>query len=137
MLQKRKVLRKHLSVRPLRRRDLQKLRDVIRSIVITGASQMAGANPLDSASQFGMMAKRAMQLGNHPEALNLLSMGLHQLRSLNCPPHYAAPFLMDQAECFWQIRNIHAALQHMGEAIKHGLANDGFFAEVINILDIV
>ena len=136
MLQKRKVPRKHLSVRPLRRRDLQKLRDVICLIVITGAGQMAGANPFESASQFGMMAKQAMQLGNHPEALHLLSMGLHQLRSLNCPPHYAAPFLMDQAECFWRLGDIHAALQHMGDAINHGLPNDGSFAAVI-ILDIV
>ena len=97
---------------------------------------MERVNPLESASQFGMMGKKAMQQGNHPEALRLLSMGLHQLRSLNCPPHYAAPFLMDQAECFWRLGNIQEALHNMGEAIKYGLPNDGFFAEVI-IFDIV
>lgn len=92
---------------------------------------MEGVNPLESASQFGMRGKRAMQLGNHPEALHLLSMGLNQLKQLNCPAHYLAPFLMDRAECFWRLGNIQAALQNMGDAINHGLPNDGLFAEVI------
>ena len=97
---------------------------------------MERVNLLESANQLRMMGTGAMQLGDYRNALHLLSMGLHQLQSLNCPPHDAAPFLMDQAECFWRLGDIQAALHKMGDAINHGLPNSGNFAKVI-ILDIV
>lgn len=94
---------------------------------------MEGKNPLESASHLGMMARRAMQLGNHLEALRMLNFGLAQLQSFNYPPHYAAPFLMDLAECLWQLGNFPESLKNMRDAISCGLPNDASFAEVNNL----
>ena len=86
--------------------------------------------PLQDPRHLGMMGKRAMQLHDYPDALRLFSMGLAQLQSLNYPPHFAAPFLLDRAECFWKLGNIQASLQDMENALRHGLPRDDFFAEV-------
>lgn len=91
---------------------------------------MEGMNPLQDPRHLGMMGKRAMQLHDYPDALRLFSMGLAQLQSFNCPPHFAAPFLLDRAECFWRLGNIQASLQDMENALRHGLPRDDFFAEV-------
>ena len=95
---------------------------------------MEGMNPFQQDPRhLGMMGKRAMQLNDYPDALRLFSMGLAQLQSLNCPSHFAAPFLLDRAECFWQLGDIQASLQDMENALRHGLPRDDFFAEVIAV----
>lgn len=78
----------------------------------------------------GMMGKKAMQLGDYPDAIRMFSMGLTQVQLLNLPPHCAAPFLLDRAECFWQLRNVQASMQDMEDSLRHGLPRDAFFAEV-------
>ena len=75
--------------------------------------------------------KMAMQDGNYLDALRLLSNGLVQLTSFNYPPHYVAPLLMDRAECYWKLDNVEASVQDMGDALNHGVPNDGPFTEVI------
>ena len=80
--------------------------------------------------QVGMMGKKAMQLGNYPNALHIFSMGLAQVQFLSFPPQYAAPFLLDRAECFWQLGDIQASIQDMENSLRHGLPKDDFFAEV-------
>ena len=80
--------------------------------------------------QLGMMGKRAMQLGNYPDAVRIFSMGLDQVQFLSLPPHCAAPFLLDRAECFWQLGEFQASMRDMEDSLHHGLPRDDFFAEV-------
>ena len=78
---------------------------------------------------FVVMAQMAMQHGDYPTALHHLSMGLSQL-----PPQfsqYAAPFLAQRAECFWQLGNFQASIEDMTDAIRAGLPRDGLNFEVI------
>ena len=59
------------------------------------------------------MAQRAMQHGDFPQALNYLNMGLALLPP--SVPQYAARFLSDRAECFWQLGNAQSsATRHEG-----------------------
>lgn len=91
---------------------------------------MEGMDPVQRVRHLGMMARRAMQLRDYHDAIELLSMGLSQLQSLNCPPHFAAPFLLDRAECFWQLGDVHVSLQEMDNSLRLGLPRDDYFAEV-------
>ncbi|KAJ7371766.1 TPR and ankyrin repeat-containing protein 1 [Desmophyllum pertusum] len=91
-----------------------------------GSSEM---DPLQHAAHLGMMAKRAMQLRDYPDALRMLSMGLTQLQPLNCPPQVASPFLVDRAECLWQLGNVQASLHDMENALRFGLPRDDYYAE--------
>ena len=63
---------------------------------------MEGMDP----RHLGMMGKKAMEHHNYPDALRLFSMGLAQLEARNLPRQFAAQFLMDQAECHWQLGNV-------------------------------
>ena len=91
-------------------------------------------NPMQNLRHLGMMGKKAMQLGNYPEAVRMFSMGLAQVNAqvqlLMLPPHCAAPFLRDRAECFWQLGDVQASTQDMEGSLRHGLPRDDFFAEV-------
>ena len=87
-------------------------------------------NPMQGPRQLGMMGKEAMQLGNFPDAVRIFSMGLKQVHLLGLPPPWAAPFLLDRAECFWRLGDVHASMQDMEESLRHGLPRDDFFAEV-------
>lgn len=80
--------------------------------------------------QLGMMGKRAMQQGMFPDAVRIFSMGLEQVQLLHLPPQFAAPFLLDRAECFWQLGDVQASMQDMEESLRHRLPRDDFFAEV-------
>ncbi|KAJ7371751.1 hypothetical protein OS493_023089 [Desmophyllum pertusum] len=86
-------------------------------------------DPLQHARHLGMMAKRAMQLRDYPDALRMLSMGLTQLQPLNYPPQVASPFLLDRAECLWQLGNVQASLHDMENALRFGLPRDDYYAE--------
>ena len=74
------------------------------------------------------MAQRAMQHGDYPQALNYLNMGLAHLPP--SVPQYAARFLSDRAECFWQLGNAQAAIHDMRDAIGVGLPSYGLHSEV-------
>ena len=87
---------------------------------------MEGMDP----RHLGMMGKKAMEHHNYPDALRLFSMGLAQLEARNLPRKFAAQFLMDQAECHWQLGNVDLALQEMENALWHGISRDAEFAEV-------
>lgn len=87
---------------------------------------MEGMDP----RHLGMMGKRAMQLQDYPDAIRMFSVGLAQVESLNLPSQFAAPFLMDRAECFWQLGDVDVALREMENALQHGLPRADFFAEV-------
>ena len=87
-------------------------------------------NPMQDPRHLGMMGKKAMQLGNYPDAVRMFSMGLAQVQFLRLPPHCAAPFLLDRAECFWRLGDVQASMQDMEDSLRHGLPEDGFFAEV-------
>ena len=87
-------------------------------------------NPMQDPRYLGMMGKKAMQLGNYPDAVSIFSMGLDQVQFQRLPPHYAAPFLLDRAECFWRLGDVQASMQDMENSLRHGLPRDDFFAEV-------
>ncbi|XP_022794046.1 uncharacterized protein LOC111332849 isoform X2 [Stylophora pistillata] len=77
----------------------------------------------------GVMGKKAMELHKYPDAIRLFSMGLVQAESLNLPPQFASQFLMDRAECHWQLGEVNLALQQMDKALRHGLPRNANFAE--------
>ena len=81
------------------------------------------------ANHIAQMTQMAMQDGNYPQALHILNMGLAQLPPSF--PQYAARFLSDRAECFWQLGNWQASVQDMWEAIRVGLPGYGLHSEVI------
>ena len=88
-------------------------------------------NLMQDPDQLGMMGKNAMQLGNYHEAVSIFSMGLNQVMKFpSLYPLYAAPFLLDRAECFWQLGNVEASMQDMENSLGHGLPRDDVFAEV-------
>lgn len=87
-------------------------------------------NPMQGPRELGMMGKKAMQLGNFPDAVRIFSMGLKQVHSLGLPPPWAAPFLLERAECFWRLGDAHASMEDMEESLRHGLPRDDVFAEV-------
>ena len=87
---------------------------------------MEGMDP----RHLGMMGKKSMELHNYPDALRLFSMGLARLESLKLPRQFAAPFLMDRVECYWQLGEVDMALHEMDNALRHGLPRDADFAEV-------
>ncbi|KAJ7371761.1 hypothetical protein OS493_023099 [Desmophyllum pertusum] len=91
-----------------------------------GSSEM---DPLQHANHLGILAKRAMQLRNYHEALRMLSMGLTHLQPLKYPPYVASPFLLDRAECLWQLGNVPASLHDMEDALRFGLSRDDFVHE--------
>ena len=94
------------------------------------AGEMEGINPMQDPRHLGMMGKKAMQLGNHHDAVRMFSMGLAQVQFLSLPPHCAAPFLLDRAECFWRLGDVQTSMQDMEDSLHHGLPRDDFFAEV-------
>ncbi|KAJ7371745.1 Death effector [Desmophyllum pertusum] len=93
----------------------------------SGSCVMEGMNPLQHARHLGMMAKRAMQLRDYHEALRMLSTGLAQLQS--CSPQFSGPFLLDRAECLWQLGNVQASLHDMENALRFGLPKGDFVHE--------
>jgi len=80
-------------------------------------------------NHIAQMTQMAMQEGNYPQALHILNMGLAQLPPSF--PQYAARFLSDRAECFWQMGNAQASVQDMWDAIRVGLPGYGLHSEVI------
>ena len=88
-------------------------------------------NPMQDPGQLGMIGKNAMQLGNYRDAERIFSMGLNQVMKFpSLYPLYAAPFLRDRAECFWQLGDVQASMQDMENSLGHALPRDDFFAEV-------
>lgn len=76
------------------------------------------------------MARMEMESGNYQKALNILSLALNQPRSTPI----AGFLLADQADCLWELGNVHAAVQKMMTAIQAGLSSDEANSEVTSVL---
>ncbi|XP_068702489.1 TPR and ankyrin repeat-containing protein 1-like [Montipora foliosa] len=82
---------------------------------------------MDPANHFAGMGQMAMERGDFPSALHFLSEGLE-----HCPrtaPQSCLPFLVQRAQCFWQLGQFQASVHDMEEAIGRGLPQEGNHAQ--------
>ncbi|XP_015773456.1 PREDICTED: uncharacterized protein LOC107351677 [Acropora digitifera] len=74
-------------------------------------------------NQVIFMAQMAINEGDFPGALHLLSLGLAHLANVASPID-SVPFLVQRAECYWQVGQFQASVTDMEQAIRAGLPRE-------------
>ena len=84
-------------------------------------------------NQVIFMAQMAINEGDFPGALHLLSLGLAHLANVASPID-SVPFLVQRAECYWQVGQFQASVTDMEQAIRAGLPREFNNSRVILLM---
>ena len=84
-------------------------------------------------NQVIFMAQMAINQGDFPGALHLLSLGLEHLAKVASPID-SVPLLVQRAECYWQVGQFQASVTDMEQAIRAGLPREFNNSQVILLM---